>query len=181
HVEGRQGRFPADPLARRGCRELGRIGVRRGLMHVLPPRCRVPGHPGGAARHRPARAAVDQRGPSRHAVPAPVTRLSLPDMPDQVAHMTPVTDYREIADVLASADFARTDLMTTPFKLETISLTSGEEHSFRRRLEARHFRPAVLRGTRAAAVQAAIELVLGEAERADPASDPITVELAEVL
>ncbi len=110
-----------------------------------------------------------------------MTRLSLPDMPDQVAHMTPVTDYREIADVLASADFARTDLMTTPFKLETISLTSGEEHSFRRRLEARHFRPAVLRGTRAAAVQAAIELVLGEAERADPASDPITVELAEVV
>lgn len=105
----------------------------------------------------------------------------IPDMPEQIAHMTPVTDYREIADVLASADFARTDLMTTPFKLETISLTSGEEHSFRRRLEAKHFRPAVLRGTRARAVQEAIEHVLGEAERADPDSDPLTVELADVL
>lgn len=103
------------------------------------------------------------------------------NMPEQIAHMTPVTDYREIADVLASADFARTDLMTTPFKLETISLTSGEEHSFRRRLEARHFRPAVLRGTRAQAVQRAIEHVLGEVERSDPGSDPLTVELADVL
>lgn len=105
----------------------------------------------------------------------------VPGMPEQIAHMTPVTDYREIADVLASADFARTDLMTTPFKLETISLTSGEEHSFRRRLEAKHFRPAVLRSTRAEAVQDAIEHVLGEAERADPDADPLTVELAELL
>jgi cytochrome P450 len=111
---------------------------------------------------------------------APET-VALPELPDAIAHMTPVTDYREIADVLASADFARTDLMTTPFKLETISLTSGEEHSFRRRLEAKHFRPAVLRGTRAQAVQGAIDHVLGEAERADPDADPLTVDLADVL
>ncbi|GAA5149599.1 hypothetical protein GCM10023321_13730 [Pseudonocardia eucalypti] len=104
-----------------------------------------------------------------------------PNMPEAIARMTPVTDYREIADVLASPDFARTDPMSTPFKLETISLTAGAEHARRRRLEAKHFRPAVLRTTRAKAVRNAIEHVLGEVDRADQDGDTLTVDLAEVI
>ncbi len=105
---------------------------------------------------------------------------ALPELPEAIAGMTPVTDYREIADVLASPDFARTDPMSTPFKLETISLTAGEEHARRRRLEAKHFRPAVLRTTRAEAIRHAIDHVLGEVAAAAP-DGPLTVELADVL
>jgi cytochrome P450 len=113
-------------------------------------------------------------------IKAPDTEAT-PNLPEAIAGMTAVTDYREIADVLASPDFARTDPMSTPFKLETISLTSGEEHARRRRLEAKHFRPAVLRTTRAQAVRDAIEQVLGEMDRDAPDGDTVTVELADVL
>ncbi|MGV0794041.1 cytochrome P450 [Mycolicibacterium sp. XJ1819] len=102
-------------------------------------------------------------------------------MPDTINRMTAVTDYHEIADVLSSPDFARTDPMTTPFKLETISLTSGEEHAHRRRLEAKHFRPAVLRTTRAEAVQAAIDHVFGEVLGDAAGDEPVITDLATML
>jgi cytochrome P450 len=105
---------------------------------------------------------------------------ALPNLPAAIAGMTPVTDYREISDVLASPDFARTDPMSTPFKLETISLTAGEEHARRRRLEAKHFRPAVLRTTRAEAIRNAIDHVLGEVRERTP-DGTVSVELADVL
>lgn len=106
---------------------------------------------------------------------------ALQAMPDTISRMTAVTNYHEIADVLASPDFARTDPMTTPFKLETISLTSGEEHAQRRRLEAKHFRPAVLRTTRAEAVQSAIDHVFGEVLGSAADGQPVVTDLATML
>lgn len=104
------------------------------------------------------------------------------DIPEAVKRMTPVTNFDEIQDILGSRDFAMAGRDNSmPFFFRTLIMLEGNEHSDRRRSEAKHFRPEVLVNDHSRDVHGAIDFVLRERIGGATAGEVVRVELVEFV